>query len=115
VYLRRIFESLVEEAHVAAKGDAGWDEEAYGRYRMSEKVGTLRAHLPPFLVEHPAMYSLLSKGIHELSEQECLKHFSTLRIGIELILDQRIEARERFQKISAAKAAIQKAVGDAGA
>ncbi|KDB51524.1 hypothetical protein X805_29020 [Sphaerotilus natans subsp. natans DSM 6575] len=75
----------------------------------------LKAHLPTFLVEHPGMYSLLSKGIHELSEDECLKHFATLRLGIELILDERLEARERANKIAAAKAAIQKAVGDAGA
>lgn len=115
VYLRRIFETLVEEAHVAARADANWDEEAYARSRMNEKVAALKAHLPAFLVEHPGMYSLLSKGIHELSEQDCLKHFSTLRLGIELILDERLEARERANKIAAAKAAIQKAVGDAGA
>lgn len=115
VYLRRIFETLVEEAHVAAKEVAGWDEEAYGRCRMSEKIAALREHLPAFLVEHPGMYSLLSKGIHELSEQDCLKHFSTLRLGIELILDERLEARERANKIAAARAAIQKAVGDAEA
>lgn len=115
VYLRRIFEALVEEAHIVAKADPGWDEEAYGRSRMSEKIAALRSHLPDFLVEHPGMYSLLSKGIHELSEQDCLKHFSTLRLGIELILDERLEARERANKIAAAKAAIQKAVGEAGA
>jgi hypothetical protein len=115
VYLRRIFEALVEEARISAKADANWDEDAYGRSRMSEKIAALRSHLPAFLVEHPGMYSLLSKGIHELSEQECLKHFSTLRLGIELILDERLEARERANKIAAAKTAIQKAIGDAGA
>lgn len=115
VYLRRIFEALVEEAHIQAKADAGWDEESYNRHRMSEKIASLRSRLPAFLVEHPAMYSLLSKGIHELSEQDCLKHFSTLKLGIELILDERLEARERANKIAAAKAAINKAVGEAGA
>lgn len=113
VYLRRIFEALVEEAHQLAATEAGWDEEQYQRSRMMEKIGLLRAHLPPFLVEHAAMYSVLSKGIHELSEQECLKHFDTLRLGIELVLDERLEERQRVQKIAAAKAAIQKAVGDA--
>ncbi|SIR43340.1 hypothetical protein SAMN05421778_11060 [Sphaerotilus natans] len=115
VYLRRIFENLVEEAHVVAKEASSWDEDSYSRCRMGEKISMLKAHLPTFLVEHPGMYSLLSKGIHELSEDECLKHFATLRLGIELILDERLEARERANKIAAAKAAIQKAVGDAGA
>ncbi|PHM19798.1 MAG: short-chain dehydrogenase [Curvibacter sp. PD_MW3] len=115
VYLRRIFETLVEEAHQSAVADPGWDEGAYQRLRMSERIAHLKSHLPNFLSEHPGMYSLLSKGIHELSEDECLKHFETLRIGIELILDERLDQRERAQKISAAKAAIQKALGDAGA
>lgn len=115
VYLRRIFENLVEEAHARAKEEAAWDEDSYACSRMSEKIAQLKAFLPSFLVEHPGMYSLLSKGIHELSEEECLKHFSTLRIGIELILDERLQARERANKIAAAKVAIQKAVGEAGA
>lgn len=115
VYLRRIFEALVEEARRLAEKDAGWDQEQYQRSRMAEKIAQLKAHLPTFLVEHAAMYSLLSKGVHELSEAECLKHFETLRLGIELILDERLEQRQRAQKVAAAKAAIQKAVGDAKA
>ncbi|HSV35744.1 MAG TPA: hypothetical protein VLI46_09315, partial [Ramlibacter sp.] len=81
VYLRRIFEALVEEARRLAEKDAGWDQEQYQRSRMAEKIAQLKAHLPTFLVEHAAMYSLLSKGVHELSEAECLKHFETLRLG----------------------------------
>lgn len=115
VYLRRIFEALVEEAHELAVADSGWNDEQYQRSRMSERIALLKSHLPTFLVEHPGMYSLLSKGIHELSEDECLKHFETLRIGIELILDERLEQRERARKVAAAKAAIHKAVGDIGA
>ncbi|WP_457095868.1 hypothetical protein [Lysobacter sp. P5_B9] len=110
VYLRRVFESLVEESHQEAKSDSGWDEETYARSRMSEKIALLRSHLPAFLAEHPEMYSLLSKGVHELSEAECLGHFDTLRIGIELILDQKLERKERESKIKAAKAALAKAV-----
>lgn len=112
VYLRRIFEGLVDEAHMVAMCDPGWSEEQYQRSRMSERIALLKSHLPTFLVEHPGMYSLLSKGIHELSEEDCLKHFETLRLGIELILDERLEQRERERKIAAAKAAIHKAVGD---
>lgn len=115
VYLRRIFKSLVEEAHQSALSHSGWDEEPYQRARMSERITLLKSHLPSFLIEHPGMYALLSKGIHELSEDDCLKHFETLRIGVELILDERLDLRERALKIAAAKTAIQKALGDAGA
>lgn len=110
VYLRRVFEALIEEAHRLAVSDEGWDEELYGRSRTSERISLLKRHLPTFLVEHPEMYSLLSKGIHELSEQECLEHFDTLRIGIELILDEKLERKQREKKIQDAKAALSKAV-----
>lgn len=115
VYLRRVFEALVEEAHLTAERDTDWDEDTYQRSRMSEKIALLRSHLPPFLVEHPGMYSLLSKGVHELTEDECLKNFDTLRLGIELILDEKLEQRERERKVAQARAAIHKALGDGGA
>ena len=110
VYLRRLFEALVEQAHISAKADSGWDDETYSRSRMSEKIGLLKMHLPIFLGDHPEMYGLLSKGVHELSEEECLAHFETLRIGIELILDEKIEQKEKDKKIKLAKAALANAI-----
>lgn len=115
VYLRRIFEKLVEDARDVASTESSWNEDLYQRSRMNDRISLLKAQLPSFLVEHPQMYSLLSKGIHELSEDDCLKHFETLRIGIELILDERIEQREKKKKILAAKSAISKAIGDTNA
>lgn len=112
VYLRRVFEALIEEAHQIATKDPEWDEEVFAKSRMAEKISLLKAHLPTFLVEHPGMYSLLSKGIHELSEEECLDHFNTLRIGIELILDEKLEAAERAKKMEEAKKALAKAIGE---
>lgn len=115
VYLRRIFEALVEEAHQQAVTDSLWNEEAYRRSRMSERIDILKGHLPTFLVEHSSMYSLLSKGVHELTEDECLRHFDTIRIGIELILDEKIRQKEQAEKERAASLAIQKAIGDTNA
>jgi len=112
VYLRRVFEALIEEAHQVAISVQSWDEQAYARSRMNEKISLLKGQLPTFLVEHPGMYSLMSKGVHELSEEECLKHFETLRIGIELILDEKLEHKERARKLHEAEAALQKAISD---
>ena len=112
VYLRRVFEALIEEAHSEASADSDWNEDTYPQSRMAERIALLKNHLPPFLVEHPKMYSLLSKGIHELSEEECLSHFDTLRIGIELILDEKLERKERDRKVRDAKAALAKAIGE---
>jgi hypothetical protein len=114
VYLRRIFEALVEDAHEEAKKNNTWLEENYIKSRMSEKIILLKDHLPNFLVENPSMYSLLSKGIHELTEKECLDHFETLKIGIELILDEKLERKEKEQKIEKARKAIQHATEKVG-
>ncbi|MGJ7916368.1 hypothetical protein ACI48D_12950 [Massilia sp. LXY-6] len=107
VYLRRIFESLVEEAHQAATNDAGWDEGEYQKGRMGEKILLLRGHLPEFLVENRAIYGILSKGVHELSEDECLKAFPAVKVGIEIILDAQIEEAARRKKLEAATKSIQ--------
>jgi hypothetical protein len=114
VYLRRVFERLVEDAHAIAKDESGWDEDSYRQMRMAEKITALKSHLPEFLVSHAGLYSLLSKGLHELSEDECLKHFSVVRLGIELILDQKIEERERQKKLEKASKAINTALGSMG-
>ncbi len=106
VYLRRIFESLIEEAHQTAKEAPDWNEEAYSGMRVDEKIKVLGSYLPAFLLENRALYGILSKGIHELSESECLEIFPVVRVGIELILDEKIEAVERQQKIDSAKKTI---------
>jgi len=108
VYLRRIFEGLVEEAHQRAQSETGWDEDAYNKMRMDEKIGMLTGHLPPFLVENKKIYSILSKGIHELSEDECKRHFDAVKMGIELILDQKIRQKEEKEKEQKARISLQK-------
>lgn len=108
VYLRRIFAFLVEEARQGAKGDDGLDEDNYQKLRMAERIEVLSDHLPPFLVEHKTIYGILSKGLHELTEQECLAHFEPLKVGIELILEERLERKEKDEKIRRASEAIQK-------
>ncbi len=108
VYLRRIFEGLIEEAHsqILSNSIAGWDEESFMKSRLNEKIQMLKHYLPDFLVEHNSMYGILSQGIHTLTETECLKYFEPLRMGIELILDQKLEAIKRAEKIKLAGKSI---------
>ena len=106
VYLRRIFEFLIEESHVKLSSEQSWDEEVYKRARMNEKIEMLSAELPDFLVENKSMYSILSKGIHELSENDCLKAFPIIKIGIEIILDEKIEKLNKEKKLAEAKKAL---------
>jgi hypothetical protein len=106
VYLRRIFEFLIEEAHVEAKKQSGWDETAYTG-RVGEKITQLSHYLPEFLVENKSLYGILSKGIHELTEDECLLNFDIVKVGIEFILDEKLEKALKVKKIEEAKRRIQ--------
>lgn len=106
VYLRRIFESLIEEAKAEALKDDSFDSQAFSLARMSDKIKMLSGHLPSFLVENNQLYGILSKGVHELSEQECLDSFPIVKVGIELILDEHIVDKQRKAKIEASKKAL---------
>lgn len=94
VYLRRIFERLVEQAHEVAKKADNWSEEEYNRSRMAERILQLKDQLPPFLVDQRSTYGILSQGVHALDEETCLKHFPIVRAGIELMLEQKEAARK---------------------
>lgn len=99
VYLRRIFEHLIEEAHVKAQSESDWDEKAYNDGRgMDSKVQMLAKYLPLFLVEHKQLYGIMSYGVHELSEELCMKFFPLILTSTELILDQKLIEKERKDK-----------------
>ena len=103
VYLRRIFEKIVEEAaDSAAEIDKAKD---FVGKRMDQKITLLKDHLPSFLVENATIYGILSKGIHELQEGECLDYFPAVRAAIQLVLEDRIIIKRRDEE--RAKAAIE--------
>lgn len=106
VYLRRVLESLIEDAHEEAKITAGWNEDAYQRSRIVEKIPLLKDHLPEFMVRHRSIYGILSKGIHELSEDECKRYFIPIKSAIELILNEHMIALEYKKNIEDAEKAL---------
>ena len=106
VYLRRVFESLIEDAHQEALGDSGWDEDAYQKSRMKEKVALLKKHLPEFIVQHPELYGILSLGVHELTEDECKKNFEALKSGILVIAEEKLHEIQRAKRYKEASQAI---------
>jgi len=112
VYLRRVFENLIEEAHVKTKVEnTNFPNEEYLKARMDDKIKMVKDYLPEFLVENRNLYAILSKGIHDLTEEECLQYFETVKIGIEQILDEKIIQKEKAEKAAKAREAIQKAHG----
>lgn len=95
VYIRRIFERLIHRRFEELKDANGWDEADFMQKRMTERIEFLRGHLPSFLVDNKRPYSIVSLGIHELSEQECLAFFEILRHSVIFILEEDRQAKER--------------------
>ena len=75
---------------------------------MDDKISLLKRNLPEFLVQNKSLYSILSKGIHELGESECMSAFPITKLGIELILDEKLEKLTRENKIEQASKGIGK-------
>jgi hypothetical protein len=112
VYLRRVFEHLINKASEAASQETGWDEQAFEKERMPEKIKLLADHLPDFMVENANIYGILSTGIHELTEDECRTYFATVKMGIKLILDEEISRKEREANIKTTKNEIARITGE---
>jgi len=96
VYLRRVFERLVARARDRA--GVTIDAVDYEKSRMSERISLLREQLPKFMVDNREVYSILSRGIHDLDENTCGKMYEVLRESCLLMLRQEQEAKEREKK-----------------
>lgn len=105
VYLRRIFEQLIFSTYEVHKTEVHSNN--FQTLRMEEKIDTLKDYLPTNLVKYKSMYSILSKWIHELSEEECLKYFPIMKTGIELILDEKLKELAEIKKEEAFTRQIQ--------
>lgn len=115
VYLRRVFESLIEDAHQKALLAQEWIEADYQKGRMKEKVSILKAYLPLFIIDHPQLYGILSLGVHELTEEECLKNFEALKSAILVIAEERmheIQREARYKEASQAIVAMSQQIKD---
>lgn len=106
VYLRRIFENLIFKTFNENVSILWITSDDFNKQRMEEKVETLKSFLPEQLVSMKKIYWILSKWVHELSEEECLKYFPVMKLSIELILDQKIEIAKKKEKDSQAQKAI---------
>lgn len=105
VYLRRIFERLLERHRLEQEANSG-PIEGYDAMRVEERVKALEAVLPAELVANRKIYAILSKGIHELDEDTCLDFYPVVRAAIVEILERDIAARNQAVASSALRAAV---------
>lgn len=110
VYLRRIFEKLINDHH-AALVNSGNEVEGFATLRMDDKIGALKDVLPPALVKNKAAYSILSSGIHALDEDTCRSYFPVVRAAIIEILEQDLRAREEAKAAAALEVEIARLAG----
>ena len=112
VYLRRILESIIEEVHQECISAPNWNEDNYQHSRFNEKIELLEkqgkeifpSELKPIKNK---MYGVLSKGIHESSEDDCKSIFPCLKDAIDLFLDAKIAKLERAKRIKELNTRIQ--------
>ncbi|MDR9859522.1 hypothetical protein [Treponema socranskii] len=108
VYLRRVFEYLINEAYEDAINNREIDRETYEKARINERIGLLNRYLPEIMVENTSAYGILSKGVHELDENTCLNAYSLMKETIELILEEKLEKKQKEEKRSKIKSEISK-------
>mgnify|MGYP007049944990 CR=1 FL=1 len=69
-----------------------------GSFVYLRRIKILKDYLPETLVELQQVYGILSKGLHELSEDECLLYFDVIRQGIEMMLDDMLTQRQKEER-----------------
>ncbi len=99
-YLRRIFEKLLLDCFNQNKNELEIDENTFRLLRMEDKLNTLKVYLPKIIFEsgYNQVYSKVSDGIHNLSEDDCEKLFIPLRMAIEEILIEKIELQDKKKR-----------------
>ena len=108
VYLRRIVERLIYKAQDIAIADGTVKQENIEKLRVVDRIKELKGYLPDMFTSNPTIYGIVSKGIHELSEEECLQFFPVLRDSIFMILEKWEEESRKTENEKKLAASISK-------
>ena len=97
VYLRRIFERIIEKTKIDVLEKGIYQEEDFHNKRIDEQISLLKDELPDAIVNNKVFYKIVSKGIHELAEDDCIKYFPVLKNAILLILEEWQRKKEELE------------------
>lgn len=98
VYLRRILEKYIVNPKFYKKIEQETLPTEYSSYKFNEKVKYLGEEVSEFLSKNNQVYGFISKGIHELEEEECKQYFMLIYQTIIMILEEEIDIEERKKK-----------------
>lgn len=99
VYLRRILEWLIDEKYSGPANKTFFEKLKHieqNEIIIPEELDAVK----------PSIYRILSKGIHEYCEDECLELYLSVRFVVERILDKELEKKENQRKAKEAIRAI---------
>jgi len=105
-YLRRVYENLIVDAATKASKEVDWNEGKFNSLRAQDKIKYLEKYLPLDMVENRSAYGILSKGIHELSEEECNSNFNVLYDLIIMIIEEKEEQKRKGMRKEKLRAAL---------
>lgn len=103
-YLRRCLENFVKD-YTNDLYDEGIITNKYNPVlKFEDKIGIIENELDKDIYDMlKPLYSILSLGIHELKEQDCLDIFEQVKDILEILLDERIEKINKKNKIQKLK------------
>lgn len=111
VYLRRVFERMIARAHERFKEMHGAYLENWNDLRMGERIGALADALPTVVQSNSAVWGLLSRGIHELSDEDA----ETLFPLVKAVIFEMLGEEERQRQAAIQSEATRKALASAAA
>lgn len=113
VYLRRVFERMVQRAH-DRQSAAGHPIEGFDGMRMDARIAALKDELPQKVVQNSKVFSVLSVGIHELTEDQCSRYFPVLKAVLFQMLGEEEYRRKAAITALETDAAFQQILSDLG-
>lgn len=99
VYLRRVVERLIYRTFNENKDEiykySGVTEDKFKKMKVREKIKAIRKHLPvDFSTAGKSVYKILSKGVHDLEEDECIKMFPVIKELIFITLNDELRRKD---------------------
>jgi hypothetical protein len=111
VYLRRVFERMIARAHERHKEKHGSFLENWQELRMGERIQALADELPSVVRSNYAVWGLLSKAIHELSDEDAEFLFPLVKAVIFEMLGEEERHRQAAIQSEATRKALASAAG----
>ena len=106
VYLRRVFERMIARAHERHKDNHGSFLQNWQELRMGERIQALADELPKVVQSNYAVWGLLSKGIHELADEDAEVLFPLLKAVILEMLGEEDRHRQAVVQSEATRKAL---------